>query len=144
MNLGTVNSSTLSFPGYLAYFRYFAFLYDFENQFTNFYKILLEFDLDCIETIGKCGENFHLDNIESFSLWTWYISPFTWVLFNFSQQCIINFSIKFLHIFCHIFFINFSHFDANVNDLIFKFSFWLFMVNVYKCNWFLFYNLQHC
>ena len=68
MKLGTVNSSALSFSCCLGYVRYFAFLYDFENQSTDFYKILVRFDLDCIESIGRFGENFHLNSIVSFSL----------------------------------------------------------------------------
>ena len=60
MKLGTVNSSALSFPCCLGYFRYLAFLYNFENQSTDFYKILVGFDLDCIESIGRFGRIFTL------------------------------------------------------------------------------------
>ena len=82
MKLGTVNSSALSFPCCLGYFKYFAFLYDFETQSTDFYNILVGFDLDCIESIGRFGRIFTLI-ILCFSVYdhgiSFHFSSITWL-----------------------------------------------------------------
>ena len=45
----------------------------------------------CAEPINQFGENWHLLDTVNSDPWTWCISPLTWPLFNFSQQCLCSF-----------------------------------------------------
>lgn len=54
-------------------------------------KNLRKFDRNCIAFIGQLGENLHHNTINSFNTWAGIISPFIYVSFNFSRQCIVIF-----------------------------------------------------
>lgn len=63
----------------------------------------LGFVMDCIKPICQYRETWHLHNIEYSIPWTWYISLFIWVFFNFSQECFAVFSVEILHILCQVY-----------------------------------------
>ena len=41
--------------------------------------------------IGKTELNYHLNSFESSNQWIWHISPFAYILFNFSLKCFCSF-----------------------------------------------------
>ena len=57
------------------------------------WKIPLEPDRDCIESIDCFGLYTHFHYIDSSDPWTWYITPSMSVLFDFFHHCFIVFYI---------------------------------------------------
>ena len=78
------------------------FYMNFRISWSRSIKHYWDSDWDCFASLGQFGENWHLNNSKSSGQWTQYISPVSYIFFQFSQQWFIVLSAQILKIFHHI------------------------------------------